>query len=290
MIDILLSTYNGAQYLKEQLDSLLNQTAKNWRLLVRDDGSSDDTLNILNQFIRDNPDKILLVDSGGQNVGLVKSYSRLLNTSTAEYVMLCDQDDIWLPAKIAISLQSMQNCEQLWRNIPILIHTDLIAVDKDLKIITTSVWKSEGWLVDLYSNNIYLLAVAPIVSGNTIMMNRHAVKASLPINPRCRYHDLWISLKVKCSGGVISNITIPTILYRRHSLAASVSAGNANLESAIFTLLRFSFIRSWKIEYQRAHLAGVNISITTFSFYKLKHLLLRYFIRSGELPRLSINS
>ena len=94
MIDILLSTYNGEKYLSELLDSLLNQSYSEWKLWIRDDGSSDSTVRILDHYRRSYPNRINLIQSPAGNIGATKSFEILLRQTLSEYIMFCDQDDI----------------------------------------------------------------------------------------------------------------------------------------------------------------------------------------------------
>ncbi|HOV15546.1 MAG TPA: glycosyltransferase, partial [Spirochaetota bacterium] len=96
-INILMSTYNGEKYLKEQLDSLLNQTYKNIKIYIRDDGSSDNTLNILKEYNKENKINLFV----GENIGFVKSFFWLIkNSDNADYYSFSDQDDVWFPGKL----------------------------------------------------------------------------------------------------------------------------------------------------------------------------------------------
>ena len=140
-IYILLSTYNGEKYLKEQLDSLFSQSYKDFKLIVRDDGSNDKTLDILKKY------DIELLPSFG-NLGVKKSFEKLLKYASenneAKYFMFCDQDDVWKSDKIEKTLKKMQELENLYgNNMPLLIHTDLEVVNENLKTINHSMWQYE---------------------------------------------------------------------------------------------------------------------------------------------------
>ena len=110
-VDILLATYNGEQFLKEQLESIFNQTNNNFKLIIRDDGSTDGTGRILKEYKSKYPDKInLIIDS--EATGSAKmNFSKLMEASSAEYIFFCDHDDIWLPNKIQIMLTEIQKIE-----------------------------------------------------------------------------------------------------------------------------------------------------------------------------------
>ena len=151
MIVILLSTYNGEKYIKQQLDSLFSQTYKDFEIIVRDDKSMDNTLEILKSF------DIKLVDST-QNLGAKKSFASLLEyaiqNSDAEYFMFCDQDDIWEKDKIEKTLKKMEEMGSEFGNVPLLVHTDLKVVDEKLNILSASMWKYQN--INPSSNSLSL--------------------------------------------------------------------------------------------------------------------------------------
>ena len=91
-VDILLATYNGEEYLSAQIDSLFNQTFKEWRLLVRDDGSTDNTVSIIQSLKLEHPDRVVFIQDDQGNIGPSQSFSVLLAHSSAPYVAFCDQD------------------------------------------------------------------------------------------------------------------------------------------------------------------------------------------------------
>src|SRR6266540_3047829 len=122
-LDILMAVFNGGDYVAKQLDSIFEQTYQNWRLLVRDDGSSDGTVILLNQFINVHPDKIKLISTDNPNLGAFRNFSELISHSKADYIMFCDQDDVWLPRKIEISFQRMEELESSFgKDTPLLVH------------------------------------------------------------------------------------------------------------------------------------------------------------------------
>src|SRR5689334_536818 len=109
---ILLATFNGEQYIAEQIQSLLDQTYTNWRLIIRDDNSKDNTSAILTRYQQQYPDKITVMPNGGTNLGSVLNFNALLTfAQDAEYIMFCDQDDKWLPHKIEDTFNAMLQLE-----------------------------------------------------------------------------------------------------------------------------------------------------------------------------------
>lgn len=132
-VTVLLSTYNGEKFLEEQLQSLIQQKNVEVRILVRDDGSTDGTVSILDRWKNDR----LLNWYTGDNVGAGKSFVDLLfKVPQSDYYAFCDQDDVWLPNKLELSLLKMEQCESIHLDKPIIIHTDMWVVNKDLELIS----------------------------------------------------------------------------------------------------------------------------------------------------------
>jgi len=214
MIAILLPTYNSEKYLQEQINSLVLQSYSNWHLWVRDDGSNDRTLSILYDIQRQLENRMTIIADNKGKLGACKSFESLIECCSTEYVMFCDHDDIWLPTKIEDTLQVMIDTELKYINIPILVCTDLLVVDKDLNVINSSMWNySRNRPTD--TSNIYDLAVSNYATGCTIMINKLAIECSLPFNQKAFMHDWWIALNV-CKNGVIIALKQSTILYRQH--------------------------------------------------------------------------
>lgn len=217
MIDILLSTYNGEKYIAKQIDSILNQTYKEWRLLVRDDASSDNTISILNKYQQQNPQKIIIISNNTtQNIGVIKSFETLLKKSNSKYIMFCDQDDIWLPNKIEESLNAILLLEQSNPNTPILIHSDLSIIDENDTITHSSLWQYAGIKPNILNNNPKYMAFCNSVTGCTILMNKQCKDIVLPFPTNIMMHDAWIAIKIS-QLGIIHNINKPLILYRQHA-------------------------------------------------------------------------
>lgn len=214
MVEILLSTYNGAKFLKDFIESLYSQTYKDWKLTVRDDGSIDETPKILEEIRVKDPERIKIIEDNLGNLGACKSFLTLLMKAEADYIMFADQDDIWLSDKIEKTLKKMLLVEGKYgKNTPILIHTDLKVVDENLKTLSESFWKYQGQNPEYKSLN-YLL-VQNNVTGCTIMINKALKNLIVKVPERAIMHDWWLAL-VASAFGVIEYISEPTILYRQH--------------------------------------------------------------------------
>ncbi|MFT4856183.1 MAG: glycosyltransferase involved in cell wall biosynthesis [Algoriphagus sp.] len=216
MIEIILPTYNGSAYLEVQLESIFNQTNQDWKLLIRDDGSTDDTTSIIEKWQACFPEKIKYIRDESERLGAIGSFSKLLEYSSSPYVMLCDQDDFWLIKKVEISLNRLQAAEvKFGKNTPVMICSDLEVVDEQLNLISPSFWKDRKDDPTILGDFEKLIAHS-VVTGSTIMLNRAAVLVSAPINTRFFLHDQWISIKVARYGKVLF-INEPLIKYRQHT-------------------------------------------------------------------------
>ena len=143
MIAILISAYNGAEYISEQIDSLLAQTYQDFIVNIRVDGSTDGTSEIVDDYVQRYPEKIKRVDVGGENIGCGQSFMWLLEHSQADYYMYCDQDDVWLPTKIEETLAKMKEHDDTGHgNLPCVVFTDAIIVDARMITLFDSLWES----------------------------------------------------------------------------------------------------------------------------------------------------
>lgn len=221
VIDILLSTYNGERFIEEQIDSLFAQTFRDWRLIARDDGSDDSTVRILERYCAKNPGKIVIIKDGGVRVGAVKSFARLLNWSYAGYAMFADQDDVWLPDKIELTLNTMRVAEAGYKR-PVLVHTDMKVADERLNIISESFWRRQHLNPELCG--LSNLLVLNNVTGCTVMINDELKRLALPIPADAVFHDWWLAL-VASAFGTIEPVGAPTLLYRQHGRNETGSPG-----------------------------------------------------------------
>lgn len=213
-IDILLATYNGERFLKEQIDSILSQSYQNFHIIIRDDGSTDGTLDIIGKAVFINPDKISFLKDCS-HVGAIESFSRLLCKSKSSFVMFADQDDIWMADKVLITLTKMKEMESIFgTEKALLVHSDLKVVDEYLQEISPSFWSYTG-LKPREGTHLNRLLVQNEITGCTVMINRPLIELSRPIFPGCVMHDWWLGL-VASACGHIGVIKEPLILYRQH--------------------------------------------------------------------------
>ncbi len=216
MITILMSTYNGVDYLSEQLDSILAQSVKDWHLVVRDDGSVDGTWELLQQYAV--KDLRIEVVRDGKNRGAKGSFEVLLASyGTGEYIAFADQDDVWLPDKLQECLSKIQQAEQKYgTHTPIVVHTDLIVTDEALSIISESFWRYAYIKPVVLNRRAEYLAICNSVTGCTMLFNQAARKISLPFGEKALMHDSVVAVRVRKGGGYVLPVYHPTMYYRQH--------------------------------------------------------------------------
>lgn len=212
-VQILLSTWNGERWLGELLASLERQSFADWELLVRDDGSQDQTNKLVLEWQRSHPHQLTQFLTDGQHLGSTASFSRLVELSHAPYLMFCDQDDIWFPEKIEMSMAAIQLLEQAHGySRPLLVHTDMAVVDADKQLTSVSFWEARGFDVQ-QRKQAYLLN--NVVSGCACLFNRAAADMAFPVPVGAMQHDRWLAL-VCAWFGFIRPIAQPLMFYRQH--------------------------------------------------------------------------
>ncbi len=210
-VEVVLSTYNGGRYLPQQLQSLQAQTYTDWYLRSRDDGSSDDTLSILQRAAKDR--RIALTAADGERLGACASFARLLASSEADYVLFCDQDDLWLPEKIETLLDLMRAAEQAHGAIPLLVHSDLVVVNSEGNTIHPSFWSYQA--LDPERIRLHQLLVQNNVTGCTVLVNRALKERAVPIPATAIMHDWWLALVASAFGKIFYSQK-PLVRYRQH--------------------------------------------------------------------------
>lgn len=214
LVEVLVATYNGERFLGEQLNSILSQTCDRFRILISDDGSEDGTLGIIEEFAANHPDKVEIAAFDRPSNSPQGNFFRLISRAKGEYVMLCDQDDVWIPEKIRLTLERMKEMEEHYgKQTPILVHGDLAVVDESLSVIHPSMRVYQKIRPDHRELRHYL--VENNITGNTVMINEALRKLVKGTMPTCYMHDWWLGLTAS-SFGQISYINKPLTLYRQH--------------------------------------------------------------------------
>ena len=209
-IDILLATYNGSKYLHEQLDSILNQSYGNINVIIRDDGSSDNTVMIIKEYEQKDNRVKLLNDNLG-NLGFVRNFEELMKNSTSDYIMFSDQDDIWYNDKVEISYTRMKAIEESnGKSCPILVHTNSRIMNYETR--TKSLFISNCAKNSSFENSFFNF----FVQGSTMLINESLKREALPFSKEVYLHDRCLHLIAEFIG-IRAYIDVPTMDYRQHS-------------------------------------------------------------------------
>jgi len=215
-----LPTFNGVHFLKEQIDSIDRQTLRPCRLLIRDDGSSDGTQELIQQLVNYYGSWILVLPSQ-VNLGCTGNVNQLLEATSAPYVALADQDDVWLPNKLEIAYQDLRSVELVnGSQSPVLVHTDLMLVNEFLQDLGETFMQKQRIKPGLSAPSE--IALTNVVTGCTVLCNRSLLDRALPLPVEALVHDWWLALVASVFGSIQFHPSC-AILYRQHS-ANSIGA------------------------------------------------------------------
>ena len=237
MITVLLCSYNGEQYIEEQLKSILDQTVKDLHVVVSDDGSTDRTLEIVEKLSDENPGRITIIrqdpPNGSAAVHFLKLFcdkkydfslptpdkkasekNGLSEVLRADYIMLSDQDDVWKPEKAEKTLAMMKEMEAKYgKDTPLLVHCDAEVVDESLHQISPSYTAYQKMTPS--RKHLNQLLVQNNVVGGATMVNRSLAGCVKKVPEHCVMHDEWLAL-IASAFGEIGYIPEALYYYRQH--------------------------------------------------------------------------
>lgn len=234
---ILMAAYNGEKYIKQQIDSIINQTDKDWDLWIRDDGSNDNTVNIIKN-IQKYDNRIRLFQNTTDVHGAYHNFYALIRearNSNYEYYAFSDQDDFWKEDKLEKEIGIIRDIDE-----PALVYADMEVIDENNHIIMDSIDKVMG-TSDFGKENIFFAHA--YIWGGTTVFNRKLMDVAEKLvgdkmpNENVMAHDCFF-MKIALSTGKVYFCDTPTIRYRRHS--ANVTAGdriNMNFKKIIKRIL-----------------------------------------------------
>ena len=225
-IVVLLATYNGAAFLTQQIESLIQQTTKIFRIIVRDDGSNDETLLILHRYEKDFP--LLFEVHSGAQLGFVGNFLELVKRTPDDtgVAFFCDQDDVWFPNKITLTLEKMTSER------PVAVFTRCLVTDSELNATGSS---------PLHRDFSFGRAVCEnIITGCTLAINSQVLgflRSSHLRSADILAHDWWVFL-VASGLGEVRFVEHFTMHYRQHSLN-SLGAGSKGLKEILRRVSQF---------------------------------------------------
>ena len=270
MIAILMSAYNGATYIREQIDSLLHQTYQDFEVRIRVDGSTDGTTEIVKEYAGKYPEKIKHVDIGGDNLGCGQSFMWLLEHTEADYYMYCDQDDVWLPTKVEETLAKMKEHDPTGhKDVPCVVFTDAEVVDSEMNTMFDSLWKSNHRhpedAKDVYRYAVYRQAAL----GCTMMFNNETRRLAIRVKmfpDRWGQHDrLLIYLCAKL--GEVDYLSKSLIKYRQHN--ANVTSYLKKEQTRKTIIKRSLLAPGERIKAQKIKFARLKLLPFPVSYFKI---------------------
>lgn len=296
LVEVLVATYNGKCFIEELIRSILNQTWKQLHILVRDDGSTDGTLAIIQKLVDENRGKITLIQDNQPNLGVIQNFAELIRLSTAPYIFLSDQDDFWLPNKVELCLQCLKKAEKKWgKETPLLVHSDLKVVDHELNEIHPSFWQFAH--LNPQNGSLNRLLVQNYMAGCTMGINRSLAQMIPHIPKGVMMHDWWIGLVASAFGKIVY-LKEPTILYRQHQ-GNTLGAQKFDWKRIFTVFFKEKNVLNDKPREQAIHFLRIYgdsldsnlrelvegfIAIKRENFWKQRYLLLKYgFYKHGFL-------
>lgn len=219
MIYIIMCTYNGEKYIKEQIDSILNNSITDWQLYISDDGSTDSTYALASKYAKDCPQKIILsthigtADPSMHFLEKIRDISMIMHDD--DYIMLCDQDDIWYKNKIELTLKHMSNQIVRYGNrIPLLVCTDVEVVNEKKEQLSESFRRMIHYSIKKLDAAHLLMEHK--AQGCTIMINKVLADKVRELPVVETKHDMWLEM-LAVTMGKVDYVDEPTMAYRRHA-------------------------------------------------------------------------
>ena len=242
-VHLICPVHNGARFLGEFLRSLAAQTHTDWRLWVLDDASRDDSAALVRACAAADPRVVLLAPTAAPHAGVpaprgaAAAFAWLWDAlpPDADYVMFADQDDVWLPGKMAQALEAMRAAEAE-RAGPVLVHTDAVVVDATLRQIAPSFWRYAQLTPE--PATLQRFVVHNVVTGNTVLLNRALRDRVGRIPAAAAMHDWWVACVAAAFGRVVA-VPTPSVWYRQHG-ANTIGARAAALPTTPWARLRLA--------------------------------------------------
>lgn len=235
MTDILMAVYNGEEYLAEQIESILAQSARDWRLYICDDGSADSSFAIASEYAEKYPEYISVMQNETPSGSACGNFMGMLKRSQADYVMFSDQDDVWHPEKLRVTMEEMKRLEVRFPDSPLLVHTELEVADRDMNVTSPSFTRFQG--LEPRFQSLSRLVCQNNITGCTMLINRRLadIVRDAPTHAMLM-HDWWIGMAAAAFGH-IGFVEKPLIKYRQHG-GNQLGAVNNRSISGIMRIVR----------------------------------------------------
>lgn len=252
LISIVMATYNGDKFIREQIESIANQSYKKIELIIQDDCSSDETVNIINSQKKEFPIKL---EINSKNLGFVNNFEAGLSRAQGEYVALCDQDDIWRSDKLQKLIENIGHAD--------LIHSDCQLIG-DMGQVLSPTWKhhltNDLTIKEFFFRNY--------VTGCTLLFKSELLKRAMPFPKEIEYHDWWLAI-LALNGNGIKYLHLPLTKYRQHLNQDTGSGENFGIfKNLIMRFDPIARIKRKKISSQ--HIKNLSALLLYEDFIKFK--------------------
>ena len=203
----MMATYNGEKYIREQINSILNQSFKDWKLFISDDCSSDNTLSIIQDYSDRYPEKVCILNSSKKFGGAKKNFSHLFEACPrTELYMFSDQDDVWLPNKIELLVNKYDETTEKNK----LVFCDLRVVDSNLYKISDEFVRGVH-----YSDDKSFVLMNNYIPGCVMLFDDELRRNVSTIPAQCYMHDWWITMYATYFGKIVM-VNDSLNVYRQH--------------------------------------------------------------------------
>ncbi len=231
LISIAMTTYNGEKFLKEQLNSIINQTYKNLEIIICDDCSTDNTINIINEY-KEKDERIQLYVNE-KNLGFSKNFEKAISLCKGEYIALADQDDIWKLNKIELMVTNIEKATLIYGNEEL--------IDENNNLIARSFFEATEYIPG--EDNYKKFFVDCCIYGHNMMFKREIVNNILPIP--LKFYDVWISL-IAAKKGKIKYLDNIVGSYRQHLQSVSgIVRKKRSLFEKVFYPIDWETYKKW---------------------------------------------
>lgn len=240
-ISVALCTYNGEKYIEEQLRSIINQTIKPDEIILCDDISKDNTINIAREVLEES-DVNYYIKVNENNLGVTQNFQRAIELTKGDIIFLCDQDDIWVKNKIEIILKEFVADPAV-----VMIFTDAELINDRKENLKMSLWETLNFSKECLEEKTFIniLLNRCVVTGATMAFRRHLFEKLKPF-PDCWLHDGWLAINSSCYG-TVKAINQPLIKYRQHEhnvIGASKLSLTGKVKQYLINIKKLEDIRS----------------------------------------------
>jgi glycosyltransferase involved in cell wall biosynthesis len=268
-ISVIMATYNGGKYLDKQLRSIFEQTVPPNEVIVCDDCSTDNTVQILERYAQQYQLRYYI---NHKRLGVIDNFKKALSLSHhGNYIALADQDDIWLPRKLEESARLLTQIDQA--TVPAFVYSDLAVIDANDRLLYASFWEETGF--NKYKHSFKTLIFGNYVTGCTVVFNSYMTDHFLQMPSGIMMHDAWIGL-IGFTFGRSACLQTPFIHYRRHATnTAFLTISKGSVQQNIVKILRRLFCKDTFLEEQiQLVTAFMNQYKTLLSATQIKYMKL----------------